>query len=182
MDGGTVFKKLRENPDTANIPGYFSYQLSNAEQVTEELGAGKHPRVPGEIGLGYERRGRGGVGRAVTVGGNARRPGDRDSPAAVEGIRPVHDDAFAECRRVGDGAVRVHGDGSQGYPGLRRGRTAARSWQGAHSQGSADETGKADRRRVDDHAASSCRRRQDHLRKRPPARPSHPPSRTSTTS
>ncbi|MEK7493864.1 MAG: response regulator [Patescibacteria group bacterium] len=42
MDGVTVFKKLQESQDTANIPVIFLTNLSNAEQVAEELGAGNY--------------------------------------------------------------------------------------------------------------------------------------------
>lgn len=38
MDGVTMFKKLKENQDTANIPVIFLTNLSNAEQIAEELG------------------------------------------------------------------------------------------------------------------------------------------------
>lgn len=42
MDGVTVFKKLQENQDTANIPVIFLSNLSNAEQVAEEIGTGNY--------------------------------------------------------------------------------------------------------------------------------------------
>lgn len=42
MDGITMFKKLRENQDAANIPVIFLTNLSNAEQVAEEIGAGNY--------------------------------------------------------------------------------------------------------------------------------------------
>ena len=38
MDGVTMFKKLKENQNTANIPVIFLTNLSNAEQIAEELG------------------------------------------------------------------------------------------------------------------------------------------------
>lgn len=42
MDGVTMFKKLQENADTANIPVIFLTNLSNAEQVAEECGVGNY--------------------------------------------------------------------------------------------------------------------------------------------
>lgn len=42
MDGVTVFKKLQENQDTAGIPVIFLTNLSNAEQVAEEIGVGNY--------------------------------------------------------------------------------------------------------------------------------------------
>ena len=42
MDGVTVFKKLQENQETANIPVIFLTNLSNADQVAEEIGTGNY--------------------------------------------------------------------------------------------------------------------------------------------
>lgn len=42
MDGVTMFKKLKENQDTANIPVIFLTNLSNEEQIAEELEGGSY--------------------------------------------------------------------------------------------------------------------------------------------
>jgi hypothetical protein len=62
-----------------------------------------------------------------------------------------------------DGAGGVHRTRAEGRARLRRGGTAARPREGAHSARGADEAGQAHGRGMDDHAPSSRRRSADHL-------------------